>query len=64
MADKVKEAYQLSKNIYDDVMTQNNFFSRLYIRIFWSGTDDNEIAQRVLSYIPDDFSGTIFVEVR
>lgn len=59
MADKVKEAYQLSKNIYDDVMTQNNFFSRLYIKIFWSGTDDNEIAQRVLSYIPDDFSGTI-----
>ena len=59
MADKIKEAYQSSKNIYDDVLTQGNFLSRLYIKIFWSGTDDNEIAQKVLSYIPDDFDGTI-----
>ena len=59
MADKIKEAYQSSKNIYDDVLTQGNFLSRLYIKIFWSGTDDNEIAQKVLSYIPDGFDGTI-----
>lgn len=59
MADKIKEAYQSSKNIYDDVLTQGNFFSRLYIKIFWSGTNDNEIAHKVLSYIPDDFRGTI-----
>lgn len=59
MADKIKEAYQSSKNIYDDVLTQGNFFSRLYIKIFWSGTNDNEIAHKVLSYIPDDFKGTI-----
>ena len=59
MADKIKEAYQASKNIYDDVLTKGNFFSRLYVKIFWSGTDDNETARKVLSYIPDDFSGTI-----
>ena len=59
MADKIKEAYQASKDIYDDVLTQGNFFSRLYIKVFWSGTDDNEIAQKVLSYIPDDFDGAI-----
>lgn len=59
MADKIKEAYQSSKNIYDDVLTQGNFFSRLYVKIFWSGTDDNAIARNVLSYIPDDFKGTI-----
>lgn len=59
MADKIKEAYQSSKNIYDDVLTQGNFFSRLYVKIFWSGTDDNEIARKVLSYIPDDFAGKI-----
>ena len=35
------------------------FFSRLYIKVFWSGTDDKEIAGKVLSYIPDDFKGTI-----
>ena len=59
MADKIKEAYRSSKNIYDDVLTQGSLFSRLYTKIFWSGTDDNEIARRVLSYIPDAFHGTI-----
>lgn len=59
MSDKIKEAYQSSKNIYDDVLTQGNFFSRLYIKVFWSGTNDNEIAQKVLSYIPNDFKGKI-----
>ena len=59
MADKIKAAYQASKNIYDDVLTQNNFFGRLYVQVFWSGTDDNEIAHKVLSYIPDDFAGAI-----
>ena len=59
MADKIKEAYQSSKDIYDDVLTQGNFFSRLYVKVFWSGTDDNEIAHKVLSYIPDDFAGAI-----
>ncbi len=59
MTDKIKEAYQLSKNIYDDVLTQNNFFSRLYTKVFWSGTDDKKIAHEVLSYIPNDFDGAI-----
>ena len=59
MADKIKEAYHSSKNIYDDVLTQGNFFSRLYNNVFWGGTDDNEIARKVLAYIPDDFEGAI-----
>ena len=59
MADKIQNAYESSKNIYDDVLTQGNFFSRLYIKVFWSGTDDNDIARKVLSYIPDDFSGAL-----
>ena len=46
MADKIQSAYESSKNIYDDVLTQGNFFSRMYIKIFWSGTDDNEIARK------------------
>ncbi len=44
MADKIQKAYQASKNIYDDVLTQGSIFSKMYIKIFWSGTDDNEIA--------------------
>ncbi len=59
MADKIQNAYESSKNIYDDVLTQGNFFSRMYIKLFWSGTDDNEVARKVLSYIPDDFSGDL-----
>ena len=59
MADQIQKAYQDSKNIYDDVLTQGNIFSKLYIKFFWSGTDDNEIARKVLDYIPDDFSGKL-----
>lgn len=59
MADKIQNAYKASKNIYDDVLTQGSFFSRLYIRLFWSGTDDNEIARKVLSFIPEDFHGAL-----
>ena len=59
MTDKIQKAYQDSKNIYDGVLTQGNIFSKLYIKFFWSGTDDNEIARKVLSYIPDDFSGNL-----
>ena len=59
MADKIQNAYESSKNIYDDVLTQQNIFSKLYIKFFWSGTNDNDIARKVLSYIPDDFSGKL-----
>lgn len=59
MADKIQNAYETSKNIYDDVLTQRNIFSKLYIKLFWSGTDDNDIARKVLAYVPDDFSGNL-----
>ena len=38
MADKIQNAYETSKNIYDDVLTQGNIFRKLYIKLFWSGT--------------------------
>ena len=53
MADKIQNAYETSKIIYDDVLTQRNIFSKLQIKLFWSGTDDNDIARKVLSYVPD-----------
>lgn len=59
MADKIQNAYHNSKNIYDDVLTQKSIFSRLYIKLFWSGTDDKLIARKVLDYIPDDFTGKL-----
>lgn len=59
MADKIKESYKTSKNIYDDVLMQNSLFGKLYMKLFWSGTNDKEIADKILSYIPDDFEGTL-----
>ncbi len=57
--DRIKSAYHASKNIYDNVLTQGSFLSKLYINFFWSGTDDIEVANKILSYIPEDFDGTI-----
>ena len=59
MADRIKNSYKLSKNIYDDALTQSKWWSRLYFKLLWGGVDDNMIASRVLGYIPDDFSGRL-----
>lgn len=57
--DKIQDAYQASKNIYDDVLTQGNIFARAYIKFFWGGTDDVALAQKMLSLVPNDFRGTL-----
>ena len=59
MADKIKKSYKQTRNIYDDVLTRNKWWSRLYMNIFWGGCDDNEIARKVLAYIPDNFKGDL-----
>lgn len=59
MADKIKKAYQSTTSIYDAIMTQSSFIGRLYMKLFWGGVDDNEIAEKLLAYIPKDFAGTI-----
>ena len=59
MADKIKRSYKFSKNFYDDALTQNKWWSKLYFKLLWGGVDDNEIARKVLSWIPDDFDGKL-----
>lgn len=59
MGDRIETSYRLSKNIYDDVLTQGRWWSRLYIRLFWGGVDDGEIARRLLERVPEDFSGRL-----
>ena len=59
MADKIKKSYRLSKSFYDDAITQGKWWSKLYFKLLWGGVDDNEIARRVLNWIPDDFWGKI-----
>lgn len=58
MDDKIKSAYKQSKSIYDDVLTQSKWWSRLYIRFFW-GVDDMEIANHLFAMLPGDFSGAL-----
>lgn len=64
MPNKIENAYKLSKNIYDDVLTQKRLWAKLYNFVFWGGVDDLEISKKILSIIPKDFSGILFVEVR
>ena len=59
MENNINRAYKDSKNYYDDILTQNGFISKVYNKIFWSGTQDLEIADKILSKIPDDFNGKI-----
>lgn len=59
MSNKMEKAYSLSKNFYDDLLTQSNFLGKLYGKLFWGGADDNFVANKILSYIPDDFTGTL-----
>lgn len=57
--DKIKKAYRSSQNIYDKTLTQKNIWAKLYIHFFWGGADDLKIAETVLSYIPENFSGAL-----
>ena len=60
MADNsIKNAYKLSRNVYDEVLTQTGFGWKLYNFIFWGGVDDVAISKYILDKIPKDFSGKI-----
>ena len=59
MNDKIMASYRQTRNIYDDVLMRSTWWSRLYMNLFWGGVDDNEIARKVLGYIPDTFRGSL-----
>lgn len=58
MNDKVTGAYRQSKGIYDDVLTQSKWWSRLYIQAFW-GVDDTKIAEKLFAMLPEHFAGSL-----
>src|SRR3712207_9500147 len=53
-----KNAYARMMSRYDDVLTGRKWWSWLYMHWLWR-VDDNEIARKVLSFIPDDFKGKV-----
>ncbi|MBQ9396117.1 MAG: class I SAM-dependent methyltransferase [Proteobacteria bacterium] len=59
MSDKIKSSYKQSRNIYDDIITHQTWWSKLYNRLFWNGVDDNDIAADLLDNIKNDFSGKL-----
>ena len=59
MKDNIDKAYHDSINYYDDILTHGSLLSKAYNKIFWSGTNDIEISNKILSFIPDDFNGKI-----
>lgn len=59
MRDKIEKSYHQSKAIYDDILTQGKWWSKLYIKLFWQGVSDIEIANKILAFIPNDFAGKL-----
>ncbi len=59
MADKIQKSYSASRNFYDDVITHRKWWSKIYSKLIWNGVNDPEIAEKLLSFIADDFSGAI-----
>lgn len=55
---KIKVAYKESKNIYDNVLTANSFWSKVYNKLAW-GMKDEDYVPTLLSFIPNDFNGKI-----
>ena len=49
--DNITDTYKRSRNIYDDVLTQDKCWNKLYIRLFWGGVDDNKIAKKRSRFI-------------
>lgn len=58
VSEKIKSAYKGSKDIYDDMLTKNKLWSKIYIRVFWN-MDFLEIAEKILKMIPENFSGSL-----
>lgn len=56
--DRVTAAYRQSKSIYDDVLTQSKWWSRLYVRFFW-GVDDIQITEAIFAMLPKGFAGRL-----
>ena len=55
---KIYEAYKSSKKVYDDALTANGFWFKVYNKIIW-GMKDEDYVERLLSFIPDGFEGNL-----
>lgn len=59
MKDYIRNAYHASKNFYDAALSDDHALGKLYSKLVWGGVNDRHIARRLLSLIPDGFSGSL-----
>lgn len=52
--ERIEGAYASSIDIYDDILTSDKWWARLYRRVFWGGLDDVAWSNRLLATIPKD----------
>ena len=55
---KIEAGYRAYQDIYDDAMTSQRYWLKLYNSIIW-GIEDKDYVGKVLSYIPDGFAGSL-----
>ncbi|MDR2090859.1 MAG: class I SAM-dependent methyltransferase [Clostridiales bacterium] len=55
---KITKAYKSSKNYYDDALTGEKWWAKVYMNGIW-GANDWEIAKRLFNYIPKEFGGRL-----
>ena len=55
---KIEAGYKAYHSLYDDAMSSAGVLMKLYNRTIW-GMDDRDYIGKVLSFIPDDFTGRL-----
>jgi ubiquinone/menaquinone biosynthesis C-methylase UbiE len=55
---RIKNGYKSVANLYDNYITGKNLFFKIIAKTVW-GFTDKEYSQKLLEYIPNDFSGKL-----
>ncbi len=55
----MKKTDELTKTIYDKIITHETWWSKIYARFVWNKADNNQIAKQLLSHIDNDFKGSL-----
>jgi ubiquinone/menaquinone biosynthesis C-methylase UbiE len=58
-SDRISKAYDSIASSYDDYMNLASLKWKLFTLFAWGFLDDKGFAQKVLSFIPDDFNGVL-----
>lgn len=57
--DSISKAYDSRASFYSDYVTSSNIFTKVLNLIFWGIANQNEFAQEILPFIPENFDGIL-----